>query len=273
MQIFQMVNSQDANFSKFSFSRPLFFQGKFTLQTLLLETCVAHTCQKKKLSAPPGNQQTGGISCCSFQTTVMFFNMHSVCQEHIVHGTDGLICPLKHGTRKVLKGHKEMAELKFIMWDSNSQPCTPQSITLTAQPCSPQGDGRAMLIKSSSQVPYSGVVLFLLMHTLLTLPQLALLKGSRRAFYHSCVPFKTQSLIDLDMICEFEKKSKICTLKLQLQSLKKCVGTLGPFWTLFPYAFYPQTIVYCYIEFKLSCLKIQKLFSIRVKELSEPIVL
>ena len=32
-------------------------------------------------------------------------------------------------------------------------------------------------------------------------------------------------------------------------------------------------IVYCYLEFKLSYLKNLKLFSIRVKELSEPIVL
>ena len=38
-------------------------------------------------------------------------------------------------------------------------------------------------------------------------------------------------------------------------------------------AFSPQAIVYCYLEFKLSYLKNLKLFSIRVKELSEPIVL
>ena len=38
-------------------------------------------------------------------------------------------------------------------------------------------------------------------------------------------------------------------------------------------AFSPQAIVYCYLEFKLRCLKNLKLFSIRVKELSEPIVL
>ena len=38
-------------------------------------------------------------------------------------------------------------------------------------------------------------------------------------------------------------------------------------------AFSPLTIVYCYLEFKLSYLKNLKLFSIRVKELSEPIVL
>ena len=31
--------------------------------------------------------------------------------------------------------------------------------------------------------------------------------------------------------------------------------------------------MYCYLEFKLSYLKSLKLFSIRVKELSEPIVL
>ena len=38
-------------------------------------------------------------------------------------------------------------------------------------------------------------------------------------------------------------------------------------------AFSPQAIVYCYLEFKLRYLKNLKLFSIRVKELSEPIVL
>ena len=37
--------------------------------------------------------------------------------------------------------------------------------------------------------------------------------------------------------------------------------------------FNPQAIVYCYLEFKLSYFKNLKLFSIRVKELSEPIVL
>ena len=35
----------------------------------------------------------------------------------------------------------------------------------------------------------------------------------------------------------------------------------------------PLAIVYCYIEFKLRYLKNLKLSSIRVKELSEPIVL
>ena len=38
-------------------------------------------------------------------------------------------------------------------------------------------------------------------------------------------------------------------------------------------AFSPNAIVYCYIEFKLSYLKNLKLFSIRAKELSEPIIL
>ena len=38
-------------------------------------------------------------------------------------------------------------------------------------------------------------------------------------------------------------------------------------------AFSPKAIVYCYHEFKLRYLKNQKLFSIRVKELFEPIVL
>ena len=38
-------------------------------------------------------------------------------------------------------------------------------------------------------------------------------------------------------------------------------------------AFSPWAIVYCYLEFKLRYLKNLKLFSIRVKELSEPIVL
>ena len=38
-------------------------------------------------------------------------------------------------------------------------------------------------------------------------------------------------------------------------------------------AFSPWAIVYCYLEFKLSYLKNLKLFSIRVKEFSEPIVL
>ena len=38
-------------------------------------------------------------------------------------------------------------------------------------------------------------------------------------------------------------------------------------------AFSPYVIVYCYLEFKLSYLQNLKLFSIRVKELSEPIVL
>ena len=38
-------------------------------------------------------------------------------------------------------------------------------------------------------------------------------------------------------------------------------------------AFSPYAIVYCYLEFKLSILKNLKLFSIRVKQLSEPIVL
>ena len=39
-------------FSKFSFPRPLIFQGKSVLLTLLFETCEAHTPQKK-LSGPP----------------------------------------------------------------------------------------------------------------------------------------------------------------------------------------------------------------------------
>ena len=39
------------------------------------------------------------------------------------------------------------------------------------------------------------------------------------------------------------------------------------------HAFSPYAIVYCYLEFKLRYLKILKLFSIRVKELSQPIVL
>ena len=38
-------------------------------------------------------------------------------------------------------------------------------------------------------------------------------------------------------------------------------------------AFAHRRLVYCYHEFKLRCLKNQKLFSIRVKELFEPIVL
>ena len=38
-------------------------------------------------------------------------------------------------------------------------------------------------------------------------------------------------------------------------------------------AFCPKAIVYCYLEFKLSYLKNLKLFSIRIKELSEPKVL
>ena len=38
-------------------------------------------------------------------------------------------------------------------------------------------------------------------------------------------------------------------------------------------AFSPKAIVYCYHEFKLRYLKNQKLFSIRVKELFDPIVL
>ena len=38
-------------------------------------------------------------------------------------------------------------------------------------------------------------------------------------------------------------------------------------------AFSPQAIVYCYLEFKLSYLKNLNFFKIRVKELSEPIVL
>ena len=38
-------------------------------------------------------------------------------------------------------------------------------------------------------------------------------------------------------------------------------------------AFCPYTIVYWYLEFKLRYLKNLKLFSIRIKELSEPIVL
>ena len=38
-------------------------------------------------------------------------------------------------------------------------------------------------------------------------------------------------------------------------------------------AFSPWAIVYCYLEFKLSYFKNLKLFSIGVKELSEPIVL
>ena len=37
--------------------------------------------------------------------------------------------------------------------------------------------------------------------------------------------------------------------------------------------FSPKAIVYCYLEFKLSYLKNLKLFSARVKELSEPTVL
>ena len=38
-------------------------------------------------------------------------------------------------------------------------------------------------------------------------------------------------------------------------------------------AFYPEVIVYCYLEFKLRYLKNLNFFSIRVKELFEPIVL
>ena len=38
-------------------------------------------------------------------------------------------------------------------------------------------------------------------------------------------------------------------------------------------SFNPYAIVYCYLEFKLSYLENLKLFSIRVKELFEPIVL
>ena len=38
-------------------------------------------------------------------------------------------------------------------------------------------------------------------------------------------------------------------------------------------AFFPKAIVYCYLEFKLHCLKNLKLFSIRVKGLFEPIAL
>ena len=38
-------------------------------------------------------------------------------------------------------------------------------------------------------------------------------------------------------------------------------------------AFCPQATVFCYIEFKLCYMNTQKLFSIRVKELFEPIVL
>ena len=37
--------------------------------------------------------------------------------------------------------------------------------------------------------------------------------------------------------------------------------------------FCPQAIVYCYLEFKLRYLKNLKLFSVRVKTLSEPSVL
>ena len=40
-----------------------------------------------------------------------------------------------------------------------------------------------------------------------------------------------------------------------------------------PDALSPLAIVYCYLKFKLSYLKNLKLFSIRAKELSEPIVL
>ena len=36
--------------------------------------------------------------------------------------------------------------------------------------------------------------------------------------------------------------------------------------------FCPQAVVYCYLEFKLRCLKNLKLFSIRVRELFDPIV-
>ena len=43
-------------------------------------------------------------------------------------------------------------------------------------------------------------------------------------------------------------------------------------WPSYLDAFYPYAIVNCYIEFKLSYLKNRKLFSIRVKELFEPIV-
>ena len=39
------------------------------------------------------------------------------------------------------------------------------------------------------------------------------------------------------------------------------------------HALSPLAIVYCYLEFKLRYLKNLKLFSVRVKELSEPIVL
>ena len=38
-------------------------------------------------------------------------------------------------------------------------------------------------------------------------------------------------------------------------------------------AFCPKAVVYCYLEFKLRYLKNLKLFSIRVKDLFEPIVL
>ena len=46
---FQLVRGK---ISEFSLPRPLSFQGKPAPKTLLLETCAAHTHQKK-LSAPP----------------------------------------------------------------------------------------------------------------------------------------------------------------------------------------------------------------------------
>ena len=62
---------------------------------------------------------------------------------------------------------------------------------------------------------------------------------------------------------QFEQQINTCIKLIGLSTIKG--------WQL--HAFSPSAIVYCYLEFKLRYLKNLKLFSIRVKELSEPIVL
>ena len=66
-------------------------------------------------------------------------------------------------------------------------------------------------------------------------------------------------------------RSLVCLKVLSVLRDVFCVFKCLPFTGLQLDASSP--IVYCYLEFKLSYLKNLKLFSMRIKELSEPIVL
>ena len=54
-----------------------------------------------------------------------------------VHGIAGLMYPVKHGTSRVkclAQECKGAAELKWILWDLNSEPWAPKTGALTTQP-------------------------------------------------------------------------------------------------------------------------------------------